>query len=249
MVIFTSISVVIPVYNEGGCIKPNLEKVIKYLASRFSRFQVIVVDDGSTDDTHERLKEVVCEGSRIRVISFQSNHGKGFAVRQGILKAEGEVVFFTDADLSTPMEETEKALVELSKGYPVVIASRQHRDSTIRVRQSFHREVMGKCFNLLVKLLFRLPFRDTQCGFKCFSQRAAREIFSVAQIDGFAFDVEILLVARRLGHSVREIPICWTNSPESKVRLIQGSLGMLRELAVIYRNDWKGLHDRKAMKG
>lgn len=242
------VSVVVPAYNEASCIQPNLEKIVQYLRSRFSRFEVIVVDDGSTDDTQRKVAEAAYQHCQITPISFPKNHGKGFAVRQGILKAKGDVVLFTDADLSTPIEETDKALEEVSKGYPIVIASRQHPDSTILVHQSWVREEMGKIFNLLVRILLPLAFRDTQCGFKCFSQKAAREIFNGTRIDGFSFDVEVLLNAWRLGYPIKEIPISWTDSPASKVRLIQGSLSIIKELFVIYWNDRKGLYGRKSVR-
>jgi len=242
----TSLSVVIPVYNEGACIQRNLEKIAGYLSSKFSRFEVIVVDDGSTDDTRKKLAEVARQDGQIRIVSFSINHGKGFAVKQGMLKARGGIALFTDADLSTPIEETEKALEELSKGYSLVIASRQHPDSIIFVRQSYARETMGKLFNLIVRTLFRLPFRDTQCGFKCFSQKATKKIFSGARIDDLTFDVEALLIALRRGYLVKEIPICWTNAPTSKVRLIKDSLRIAKELYLIFFNDLKGLYGHKS---
>ena len=238
----TFVSVIIPTYNEGRCIRRNLEKVVEYLGARFSQYEVIVVDDGSRDDTVKQVTEAARQKPRMRLISFPTNRGKGLVVRQGLLEARGNAVFFTDADLSTPVEEIEEGLKGLEEDYPVVIASRRHPDSVIRLHQGRGREAVGKVFNLVVRALFSLPFRDTQCGFKCFSQEAARTIFSLARIDGFAFDVEILVIARRFGYRVKEIPICWTNSPDSKVRPVGGLLRVLSELLRIYSNDGRGLY-------
>ncbi len=243
-----SLSVVIPVYNEGHCIQRNLEKIVRYLSSKFSRFEVIVVDDGSTDDTQNKLAEVARQEGRIRVISVSHNHGKGFAVKQGIMAAKGDMLVFMDADLSTPIEEIEKAVGELLRGYPIVVASRQHPDSIVSVHQSRFRERMGKCFNFLVRTLFRFPFRDTQCGFKCFSRKAGKEIFSISRVDRYAFDVEVFLIARGLGYEVKEIPVRWADSPMSKVSVIGNSLPVIRDLLAIYLNQFKGLYGRKSLQ-
>lgn len=241
----TFVSVVVPTYNEEARIQRNLEKLVEYLKVKFLHFEVIAVDDGSRDDTPRKIAEVARKDPRVRHFPFSTNRGKGFVVREGILKARGDVIFFTDADLSTPVEEIEKALQGWSEGYPVIIASRRHEQSVIRLRQNWLRETIGMGFNLLVRMLLPLPFRDTQCGFKGFSQKAAREIFSRVHIEGFAFDAEMLLIAKRLGYSIKEIPICWTNSPESKVRPLRHSLLVVGELLRICWNDRNGLYDKK----
>jgi len=239
------VSVVVPAYNEASCIRRNVEEIVRYLDAKFPRFEVIVVNDGSTDHTQKEIAEAASKDEHITALSFPTNRGKGFVVRQGALKTRGDAVLFTDADLSTPVEEIEKAVQELSNGYSVVIASRQHPQSNVRVRQSGLRELMGKSFNVLIRTLFPLPFRDTQCGFKCFTQSAAREIFSRAQIDGFSFDVEVLLIARRLGCRVKEIPVSWAHVDASKVSVTRNWLSVLQELFRIYRNDRKGLYGRQ----
>jgi dolichyl-phosphate beta-glucosyltransferase len=236
------ISIIVPSYNEGERIQPTLEKVVEYLRPRFSRFEVIVVDDGSADDTSNKVTQAQLREPRVKLISCSANHGKGFAVRQGILAAKGDAVLFTDADLSTPVETIESGLKGLDDGYPVVIASRRHAESIIVLRQSWSRDFIGRIFNLVVRRLLSLRFQDTQCGFKCFSREAARKIFSVARIDGFAFDAEILVIARTLGYRVKEIPVCWTNSPESKVRPLRNFLRVSNELLKIRRNDSRGLY-------
>lgn len=236
------VSVVIPTYNEGRRIQSTLERVIQYLSAKFSRFEIIVVDDGSTDGTPQQVARAAHQEPLIKLIPLSTNRGKGFVVREGVLNAQGEVIFFTDADLSTPVEEIEKGLAGLEEGYPVVIASRRHPESIVALHQGRGREIVGRAFNLFVRALLSLPFHDTQCGFKGFSREAAREIFSLARIDGFAFDAEVLVIARQLGYSVKEIPVYWTNSPDSKVRPVRHLLRVARELLRIYCNDRQGLY-------
>ena len=240
------VSVVVPAYNEASCIRRNVEQIVRYLSARFQRFEVIVVNDGSTDATQREIAEVALRDGRITPVLLPANRGKGFAVREGVLKAKGDAVLFTDADLSTPVEEIEKAVAELSNGYSVVIGSRQHPQSNVRVCQSRLRELMGKSFNVVIRTLFPLPYRDTQCGFKCFTQRAAREVFSVAQIDGFSFDVEVLLIAQRLGYRVKEIPVSWAHVDASKVSVARNWLSVVKEIFQIYWNDRKGFYGRKS---
>lgn len=236
------ISVVIPSYNEGRRLQPNLAKVVDYLRTRFTQFEVIVVDDGSTDDTSNEVARARRREPRVRLISYPANRGKGFAVRQGVLAAKGDAVCFTDADLSTPVEAIESGLKGIDEGYPVVIASRRHPESVIALPQHWTRDAIGQLFNLAVRTLFSLRFRDTQCGFKCFSREAAREIFSLARIDGYAFDVEIFVIAQRLGYRIKELPVCWSNALDSKVRPLQHLPGVALELLKIYRNDRQGLY-------
>jgi dolichyl-phosphate beta-glucosyltransferase len=234
--------VIIPTYNEGGRIQSNLEKVVDYLSPISSQSEVIVVDDGSTDDTLKQVALAAHQDPRIRLLPFSTNRGKGFVVRQGVLEARGDAVLFTDADLSTPVEEIEKGLAGLEEGYPVVIASRRHPDSVIALPQNRARDAIGRLFNLVVRTLLSLRLRDTQCGFKCFSREAARKIFSLARIDGYAFDVEIIIIARRLGYRIKEIPVCWSNSADSKVRPLCDLSRVTRDLLKIYRNERAGLY-------
>ena len=232
---FQSVSVVIPAYNEGGRIEKSLRELARYLELNFPRFEIIVIDDGSGDDTAEKIKRLAETNRQIVLHSYFPNRGKGFAVRQGVLRAANDAVLFTDADLSTPVEEIKIALAELARGFAVVIASRRHPESVIVHRQNLAREFIGRTFNALVRRMIGLPYRDTQCGFKCFTRSAAREIFSRARIDRFSFDVEILLIARALGYAIKEIPVRWTNAPGSKVRPLRDLGTILRELMHLYR--------------
>jgi dolichyl-phosphate beta-glucosyltransferase len=207
---------VIPAYNEGQRIESTLGKLIEYLANNFTRFEIIVIDDGSGDDTAAKVKRVAETNPHIALISYFPNRGKGFAVRQGMLRAANDAVLFTDADLSTPVEEIEIALGELARGFPVVIASRRHPDSTIACRQSRAREIIGRIFNALVRLMIGLPHKDTQCGFKCFTRSAAKKVFGRARIDTFSFDVECCSLPRRLDMRSKKSPSAGRMRPAAK---------------------------------
>ncbi len=228
------ISIIIPVYNEAGRIEVTLERLVTYLWPRWS-FEIIVIDDGSIDASAMVIDRCAARHPEIRRITHPANRGKGAAVQQGVLEAAGRVVAFSDADFSTPIEELEPMLARLQEGIDVVIGSRALPGSRLEVRQRWTREMMGRMFNLLVRKLFGLPFRDTQCGFKVFQREAARDIFSRVTVSGFAFDVEVLLLARRLDYRVCEVPVRWAHMPDSKVRLVRDSLGMLGEVARLAR--------------
>lgn len=223
-------SLVIPAYNEEHRIEKTLEEVIAYFKPR-RPFEVLVVDDGSKDQTADRVKRYVEQFPEVKLLQSPSNAGKGAAVRQGMLAATGQVICFSDADLSTPVSELEK-LLPLLKSFDVVIASRMLPDSDISVSQSWIRRLLGQVFRGLVKGLFSIPFSDTQCGFKCFRREAAREIFSRTQINGFVFDVEVLLLAQRMGYSICEVPVRWADSSSSTVVL-------RRHLPQICRDLWR----------
>ncbi len=197
--------------------------------------EIIVVDDGSTDRTSEIAAEALRGRPNDRILRRAENRGKGFSVREGMLAASGQLILFSDADLSTPIAEFEKLFSGIEAGNDIVVGSRALAGSDIRRRQSFLRESMGEIFNILVRGLVLKGIRDTQCGFKLFRREAARDIFSRLRVNGFSFDVETLFVGRRLGYSIGEVPIVWTNSPESKVRLFYSSAAMLRDLFRIRR--------------
>ncbi len=222
------LSVVIPAYNEEARLGATMDRLLGFLRERFSGLELIVVDDGSTDGTARLVQEA--GAPEVKLIRLERNRGKGFAVRRGMLEASGDPVLFTDADLSTPIEELEKALACLSSKADVAIASRSLPGSDVQVRQTFLRESMGKTFNFFVRIVSGLPFIDTQCGFKCFTRAAARAIFSRATLDSFAFDVEALMIAKELGLNVRDFPVRWRNSPDSRVRLLDDSTRMLVDL-------------------
>jgi dolichyl-phosphate beta-glucosyltransferase len=227
------ISVVVPAYNEEARLTATLPILWKGLGRRFSTFEVIVVDDGSQDRTAQVAESFGLAHPEVRVIRCAMNRGKGHAVRQGMLAARGEVLLFSDADLSTPVREVRKLLQALEEGCDIAIGSRAVGDAKILKYQPIYRVLLGKTFNKIVRLLGVRGFRDTQCGFKCFRRQAAMEIFRLARINGFSFDVEVLFLAGRLGLTVREVGVLWKNSPASKVHPVFHSLQMLKELLLL----------------
>jgi len=222
----TALSVVIPAYNEHARLEPTLRRVIEYLESTEPSCEIVVVDDGSTDDTAAIAHTVAQDWPRLRVIELPANRGKGGAVRAGMLAARGEQVLFSDADLATPIEELAKLRAALAAGADIAIASRAVAGADIRVRQHKLRELSGRTFNLLVRILGAGAFKDTQCGFKLFSRAAAHDLFARATLDGFAFDVEVLLLARDQ-YRIVEVPVVWLHVEESKVSTLAGAKAFL----------------------
>lgn len=229
------LSIVIPAYNEETRLPASLGAVSAYLHGRGSSVsaEVLVVDDGSSDATAERARDAGRRhGLDVNVIRLPHNRGKGFAVRTGALAARGELVLVSDADFSTPVYEWEKLR---GAGAPVAIGSRAVDESLVKEKQPFLRQAMGKLFNRLVRLLLLPGIRDTQCGFKLFSGSAARDIFSRAAVDRFAYDVEALLLARRLGYAIAEVPVLWFNSPDTRVSLLGGAQAYWDLLRIRFR--------------
>jgi dolichyl-phosphate beta-glucosyltransferase len=224
------LSIVIPAYNEEKRIGGTLGNIINYLNRKDYKSEIIVVVDGSTDSTMNVIKEFGRKDSRIRVAENKITRGKGYSVKKGILETRGEFALFTDADLSTPISEVEKLIHWLEKGYDVAIGSRSLRDSQVEIPQPFIRESMGKIFNKIMSLLVYTGFKDTQCGFKCFRRQVINKIFNRQIIKGFAFDVEIILIAKIHGFRVKEVPVRWLNSPHSKVSIIRDPLIMFCDL-------------------
>lgn len=234
------LSVVVPAFNEENRLSETLPVLWKEAGKLFQTFEIIVVDDGSTDKTAEI---VVAFGERnpgVRLIRYEKNRGKGYAVRTGVLAAAGDLILFSDADLSTPFGEVVSLLAALDAGADVAIGSRAQKTTRILKRQPFYRILMGKTFNKVVQFLATPGLYDTQCGFKLFPRAAAVDLFSDCRIDGFGFDVEVLFLARKRGMLIREVGVRWENSPESKVHPVVDSLRMLRELAIIRQNAFMG---------
>jgi len=227
------LSVVVPAFNEEGRLGKTLPHLWNGLKRRFSTFEIIVVDDGSRDSTASIVTRFAETHPEVRLISYGNNRGKGYAVRTGMLAARGRHILFSDADLSTPFREVAKLLTKMAEGFDVAIGSRARRESRIIEYQPAYRVLMGKTFNKVVRLLAVRGISDTQCGFKCFTRQAAREIFSDARIDGFSFDVEALYIAGFKGLRVAEVGVLWRNDPQSKVHPVKHSLQMLRDLILI----------------
>ena len=214
-----SFSLIVPAFNEEKRLHNELPHVLEYLGRNFHNFEVIYVDDGSSDHTYQTLLDMRRKFPEIRVLRLEKNEGKGKAVRTGLQDSCGNIILFSDADFSTPIEETSKLLDFLGKGFDIVIGSRAVEGSQIEIHQPRIREITGKVGNAVVQTLLLLPFRDTQCGFKLFRRAAVRKILPFLKIDGFAFDMEILAVAVSKGLKVAEVPVVWRNVLESKVRL------------------------------
>jgi len=224
-----ALSIVIPAYNEAERISPTLDRVLEWLDEDGRSAEVVVVDDGSTDDTCGVVSSRAKSDSRLRLVENGANRGKGYSVAHGVREARGSWILFSDADLSTPVEE----LVKLEAGRgdaPISIGSRALPDSDLKKRQPFYREMMGRSFNLLVQTLVFPGIKDTQCGFKLFRADVAKELFELRTIDGFAFDVEVLFLARKHGHAVMEIPVVWINDEASRVDPIRHSLKMFADI-------------------
>jgi dolichyl-phosphate beta-glucosyltransferase len=223
------LSIVVPAYNEEIRLVPTLDRLVEWTEQQSFRSEILVVDDGSKDDTCGLVNRYAAKHSHITLLENGTNRGKGFSVGHGVSRAEGELILFSDADLSTPIEEFTK--LEAARGeHDVAIGSRAKPDSQLEQRQPFYREGMGRTFNFLVRTLVFPGINDTQCGFKLFRSDVAKRLFALRQIDGFAFDVEILFIARRMNFSVVEIPITWRNDEASRVHPIKHSLQMLRDI-------------------
>jgi dolichyl-phosphate beta-glucosyltransferase len=232
------LSVVIPIYNEENRILKSLKKIIHYFSNKGINFEIILVNDGSIDRSLEIIKNFQEEKSNfdnlyITIIDNKENKGKGFSIREGIMYSNGEFVLFTDADLSTPIDHLDEFLSYLRDDYSIAIASRGLPDSRLIISQNVFRKNMGKIFNFIVRSSIKLPFKDTQCGFKLFKKKAAKKIFQLVKISDFSFDVEVLYIAKQLGYKIVEIPVTWENSADSKVSVFKDSVKMFMSVLKI----------------
>ena len=246
------LSIIVPAYNEEKRLPNTLKEIDKYLlkqtypstgssAEAHSKpsgpggYEILVVNDGSKDRTAEVVKEQFSDIKNLRIIDNKENHGKGYVVRQGMLEAKGEYRIFTDADNSTSIDQIEKMWPQFKAGYDVVIGSRDIKGAEIAAPQPWWRIILGNIFNLFVQIISGLRgIWDTQCGFKGFTAKAAKDIFSKAKINRFAFDVEVLTIAKKMGYKIKEIPIVWINDPESTV----GFKSMVKMLLEVFQIRW-----------
>ena len=238
------LSIIIPSYNEEARLPGTLQRIAEYLPTLGLRTEVLVVDDGSTDRTAAIAESFHGKLTGLRVLSNGTNRGKGYSVRHGMLEAQGDMVLFTDADLSAPIEESDKLLTALNNGYDVAIGSRAMDRSLISTHQSIFREFAGIIFNKIVRIVLRLPFVDTQCGFKAFRRERTRIIFEQQRIEGFGFDPELLYLARHYGLRAIEIPVRWGHSEATKVNMLGDSLKMFGDIFTIRWNAMSGRYAR-----
>jgi glycosyltransferase involved in cell wall biosynthesis len=239
------LTIVIPAYNEEDRIGRTLNETFDYLDKQDYESEVIVVNDGSRDQTVEKVREFESRvDERLRLIDNPGNRGKGYSVRNGMLKAKGDIALFYDADLATPTSEIVKVIEPIEmKRYDVVFGSRALDRSLIGTRQSVIRETIGRAGNLIQYALTGLNFKDTQCGFKAFRREAAQSVFKLQRIDGFGFDPEILFIARKQGWRLLELPVRWNHVEGSKVNPFSSPIKVLLEVATIRWNDLMGKYD------
>ena len=214
------LSIIIPAYNEEKVIAKTLAEADKYLRGQKYVYEIIVISDGAKDRTTEIVEDLLGQIPNLKLINNKENHGKGFVVRQAMLAAQGQYRLFTDADNATTIEQAEKLLPYFKQGYDIVIGSRDARGAVITNPQPWYRRIMGEVFNLMVQIITGLwGIWDSQCGFKMLTSKATQDILPKCRIDRWAFDPEILLVGKKMGYKIKEVPIIWANNPDSKVKL------------------------------
>ncbi len=237
-------SIVIPAYNESARLGATLEKVLSFVHAQRWDAEVIVVNDGSRDSTAEIVRTFAAKDPCVRLVENPGNRGKGYSVRNGMLHSQGRVVLFSDADLSSPIEESVKLFSAIEKGADIAIGSRWLRAETQTQRQPLHRQLFGRIFNLALRLTLGLQFADTQCGFKAFRRAAVDAIFPLQKIERWGFDPEILFLARKLGFKVKEVPVLWGHSGGTRINpLIDGS----RMVQEMFRIRWYSITGKYAL--
>jgi dolichyl-phosphate beta-glucosyltransferase len=245
------LSIVIPAYNEAARIRASLERLVPFLARSGEPAEILVVDDGSADGTVDEVERFAAEAKRdgitCRLLRNGRNRGKGYTVKHGVLSAEGDLVLISDADFSTPIDDLPLLLRPVeTEGYGIAIGSRALAESRVEIHQRALRELMGRGFNRLVRFLTGLPFKDTQCGFKLARRQEVLPLFRAARVERFAYDVEILYLARKAGVRVKEVPVVWRNAAGTKVNAVLDPFDMLKDIAGVLLRDRLGKYDRLA---
>jgi len=241
---YPTYSIVIPAYNESARILPALEQVVACVRERGWAAEVIVVDDGSRDRTAEIVLGFAASNPEVRLIRNPANRGKGYSVRNGLLQALGDVVMFTDADLSAPIEEAEGLFEAIAQGADIAIGSRWLGTSRQTIRQPLYRQVLGRCFNGVTRAIMGLPYADTQCGFKAFTRAAAQNVFQLQTIERWGFDPEILFIALKRGYRVTEVPVSWAHDERTRMSYLKDGMRMLEDIAVVRWNALLGRYGK-----
>jgi glycosyltransferase involved in cell wall biosynthesis len=238
-------SIVIPAYNESARIPATLQSVIAAVRANQWSAEVIVVNDGSKDSTAQLVHDFALEAPEVRLIENPGNRGKGYSVRSGILQAQGEIVMFTDADLSAPMEEAGRLFAAIAAGADIAIGSRWLERGRQTHRQPLYRQFFGRCFNAVCRMVMRLPFADTQCGFKAFTRAAAQTVFQLQTIERWGFDPEILFIAIKRGFRIVEVPVSWAHDERTRMSYLKDGMQMLKELALVRWNALTGHYSKR----
>jgi glycosyltransferase involved in cell wall biosynthesis len=238
------LSIVIPAYNESARIGETLERVLSCVDTRNWDAEVLVVDDGSSDHTEALVQQWMAHHERLHLVKNEGNRGKGYSVRNGLLQAAGDIVMFTDADLSAPIEEAERLLEAIHAGADVAIGSRWLDKQKQTIHQPLYRRFFGRCFNWVTRKVIGLPFKDTQCGFKAFRRDAAQTIFRLQTIERWGFDPEILFIARKLKYKIVEVPVTWGHDERSRISYLRDGTKMLQEMGEIRSNSLRGRYDQ-----
>lgn len=238
-----NLSIIIPAYNEEKRIIPTIEKIKEYLLQQKSieNWEIIIIDDGSKDNTRNIANEAISKDSQIKINPPRQNRGKGFSVKEGMLQAKYDLKLFSDADLSTPIEMLDRFIPYL-EDYDIIIGSRSAEGAEIKIKQPWYRSIPGKVFPLLVRTLILRGVKDTQCGFKLFQYDAAQFLFQKQRLDRFSFDAELLYLAKKYNYKIKEVPVVWVNVLDSKLNPIKDSYRMFMELLKIKINDFKGAY-------
>lgn len=224
------ISIVIPAYNEHARLGSTLDRVLSFVQAQAWDAEVVVVNDGSQDGTAELVRNYARNHELVRLIENPGNRGKGYSVKNGVLNSNGETILFTDADLSSPIEEAPKLLAALQAGADIAIGSRWARSELQTQRQSLARQALGRVFNRFLRVVLGLKFEDTQCGFKAFRGKAARALFPLQRIEGWGFDPEILFLAQRFGFSIAEVPVRWGHDDRTRINPLADGMRMVTEM-------------------
>jgi len=233
-------SIVIPAYNESARIAATLDRVLAYASDHQWRAEIIVVDDGSHDSTPEIIRGYIARNPSVRLVQNPGNRGKGYSVRNGMLHAHGEIMLFSDADLSSPIEEAEQLFASIAQGNDIAIGSRWVRAELQTRKQPFYRQVLGRIFNLMLRVMLGLNFKDTQCGFKAFTRGAAQAVFPFQHIERWGFDPELLFLASKAGLKVAEVPVAWAHREGTRIHPIKDGFRMAGDLLHIRWNSLVG---------